>query len=127
MEGNNKTMREALERLKPLCQSVWESGGGEDVSAEIAETMDIIKASLAAPARPCDTMGWRDAWAKWRTEVKPQKPETYGEAYEGTAAFMDWFMTPQGSDRMDGKNKPNEKTEVVEVKRWTNKRNLRKR
>lgn len=52
--SNAAKMRAALERLKPLCQSVWESGGGEDVSAEIAEMMDIIKDALSAPPRNCD-------------------------------------------------------------------------
>lgn len=54
----------------------------------------VSKTETPAPSRPCDTMNWRDAWAKWRTEMHPQKPETYGEAYDGTVAFMDWFTTP---------------------------------
>lgn len=80
--GNAQKMREALDKLL--------FGEYKDE----CEVTLIAGAALAAPARPCDTMGWRDAWAMWRTEVKPQKPETYVEAYEGTAAFMDWFTTP---------------------------------
>ena len=62
------------------------------------EAQQMAREALAVPARPCDTMGWREAWAKWRTEVRPQKPETYGEAYDGTAAFMDWFTGPEGGE-----------------------------
>lgn len=50
------------------------------------------QAALAAPPRNCDRFGWRDAWEKWRTENHPKKPVTYKEAYDCTAAFMDWFM-----------------------------------
>ena len=46
----------------------------------------------AAPLRNCDIYGWRDAWEKWRTENHPKKPVTYKDAYDSTAAFMDWFM-----------------------------------
>jgi len=52
----------------------------------------ICRSALAKPPRNCDRFGWRDAWEKWRTENHPQKPVTYKEAYESTAAFMDWFM-----------------------------------
>lgn len=54
--GNGAKIREALERLERLCQTVWNSEGGDDVSAEIAEMIDICKAALAEPPRACDVL-----------------------------------------------------------------------
>lgn len=56
------------------------------------ETSKMAKAALAKPPRNCDIYGWRDAWKKWRAENHPKNPLTYNEAYESTAAFMDWYM-----------------------------------
>ena len=54
--GNGAKMREALERLERLSLTVWNSEVGDDVSAEIAEMVDICKAALAEPARICDKL-----------------------------------------------------------------------
>ena len=59
-KDNNSSMREALVRLKPLVESVWESEGGEDVSSEIAEMKDVINAALAAPMKNCEVGTWQE-------------------------------------------------------------------
>lgn len=62
-------------------------------TGRIVEALTRIEDALSAPARPCDTKNWRDAWEKWRLEVHPATPATYKECYESTTAFMDWFMS----------------------------------
>lgn len=52
--SNAAAMREALEKCRALAETIWQSEGGWDVSAEIAELKDIISAALAAPPRNCD-------------------------------------------------------------------------
>ena len=61
-------------------------------TTNVDAVVDQMEAALSAPPRNCDRFGWRDAWEKWRTENHPKKPVTYKEAYDSTAAFMDWFM-----------------------------------
>lgn len=50
----NRTERKEIERCRDLAETIWQSDGGEDVSAEIADLKDTLARLLAAPPRNCD-------------------------------------------------------------------------
>jgi len=90
--SNAAAMCKALESVH---RDMWDlMGSSSETFREILayRINTTIRAALAKPPRNCDIYGWRDAWEKWRTENHPKNPKTYNEAYESTAAFMDWFM-----------------------------------
>lgn len=91
---NSAAIREALEKCRDLAETIWQSEGGEDVSAEIAELKDRIDAALAKPARNCDRFGGdykmlHTAWFDWTGSPSGQNPD-------GTAkmAFGEWLLAP---------------------------------
>lgn len=46
-DGNATEMRETLLKCRELAETIWQSEGGEDVSAEIAELKDRLDAAIA--------------------------------------------------------------------------------
>ncbi len=96
---NAAALREASEQWISFAEWLLENAGKDGLGKAIQENGPIIRqrleelrAALAAPARPCDTMDWRTAWKKWRAENHPQVPVKYSECYESTTRFMDWYM-----------------------------------
>lgn len=98
MESNVQKMREALELcVKEMCANCRDAAHTLAPGTPCVygcETLKIAKAALAEPLRNSDVLGWREAWDKWRSAKHPQKPTTYKEAYDGTKAFMDWYLGP---------------------------------
>lgn len=84
--SNSTAMREALEKCRALAETIWQSKGGEDVSAEIAELKDIISAALAAPARNCDVPHKDDheLWLRWQAFC--------AEIYPSRMSFSTWLL-----------------------------------
>ena len=48
------TERKEIEHCRDLAETIWQSDGGEDVSAEIADLKDTLARLLSAPSRNCD-------------------------------------------------------------------------
>ena len=109
--SNAAAMRNALEKCRALAETIWQSKGGEDVSAEIAELKDLISTALAAPHRNCDrfadeldaqlaflnevwlisidreTMTEQDTYEKWTDEMRTR----YGR----------WILAPATEQKGD--------------------------
>lgn len=103
--GNAAARREALKKLDDemnFCERNVELGIGfalEGLREHCRIVRQIINTARSTPPRNCDILEWREAWDKWRSEKHPQKPTTYKEAYDGTEAFMDWYV---GSSKQEG-------------------------
>ena len=102
-EARNKECAERVEKIKTSLrrkQAAKDKAGKQAdqpkgrVENQMGGTQFIASGTgrCSAPPRNCDRFGWRDAWEKWRKENHPKKPVTYKEAYDCTAAFMDWYM-----------------------------------
>ena len=103
--GNAAAKHEALKKLDAemtFCERNVELGIGfalEGLREHCRIVRQIINTARSTPPRNCDILEWREAWDKWRSEKHPQKPTTYKEAYDGTEAFMDWYV---GSSKQEG-------------------------
>lgn len=82
--GNAAAMREALEKCRALAETIWQSKGGEDVSAEIAELKDLISTALAKPPRNCDRYSHDEALSVWAAEKENGK----------NGCFDEWLFAP---------------------------------